>query len=219
MGKTFTEDQMRVMFGVSPPGGIRMSEISDDIILVSRVDIPTIYNDKDSGEYVTFDGKYWNGSADLTVTENKALSESQKNGNRVLYFVKEHNKLAFHGRVECVGWETKNDPRCGNMVTFKMKRVNDEIAQPTSLRYATVVSIVEDEDGGYVATAPSLPGCISQGETIAQARENLEEAISLYLECLLESGEAFPPGLASALNVAAVDILDESVSAKISTVP
>lgn len=42
-------------------------------------------------------------------------------------------------------------------------------------KYATVVNITRDEDGGYAATTPSLPACISQGETLAQAQENLAE--------------------------------------------
>ncbi|MCJ7821830.1 MAG: type II toxin-antitoxin system HicB family antitoxin [Armatimonadetes bacterium] len=38
------------------------------------------------------------------------------------------------------------------------------------------------EDGGYTATVPALPGCISEGETIEQAMDNIREAIELYLE-------------------------------------
>jgi predicted RNase H-like HicB family nuclease len=38
------------------------------------------------------------------------------------------------------------------------------------------------EDGGYTATVPALPGCISEGETIDQAMDNIREAIELYLE-------------------------------------
>ena len=37
-------------------------------------------------------------------------------------------------------------------------------------------------DGGYTATVPALPGCISEGETIDQAMDNIREAIELYLE-------------------------------------
>jgi predicted RNase H-like HicB family nuclease len=37
-------------------------------------------------------------------------------------------------------------------------------------------------DGWYVVTVPSLPGCISQGKTIKEAKENIKEAIPLYLE-------------------------------------
>ena len=38
------------------------------------------------------------------------------------------------------------------------------------------------EDGGYTVYVPSLPGCISQGETIEEALKNIKEAIELYLE-------------------------------------
>ena len=38
------------------------------------------------------------------------------------------------------------------------------------------------EDGGYTALVPGLPGCISEGETIEQAMQNIREAIELYLE-------------------------------------
>jgi len=38
------------------------------------------------------------------------------------------------------------------------------------------------DEGGYTVTVPSLPGCISQGETRQQALKNIQEAIKLYLE-------------------------------------
>lgn len=38
------------------------------------------------------------------------------------------------------------------------------------------------EDGGYTVFVPSLPGCISQGDTKKEALENIKEAIELYLE-------------------------------------
>lgn len=38
------------------------------------------------------------------------------------------------------------------------------------------------EDGGYTAIAPSLPGCISEGDTKEEAIKNIREAIELYLE-------------------------------------
>lgn len=36
-------------------------------------------------------------------------------------------------------------------------------------------------EGGYTAHVPSLPGCISEGDTLAEARHNIREAILLYL--------------------------------------
>ena len=37
-------------------------------------------------------------------------------------------------------------------------------------------------EGGYSVTVPSLPGCISEGDTRQKALENIKEAILLYLE-------------------------------------
>jgi predicted RNase H-like HicB family nuclease len=38
------------------------------------------------------------------------------------------------------------------------------------------------EEGGYTVTVPSLPGCISEGNTHEDALQNIREAIDLYLE-------------------------------------
>ncbi len=40
----------------------------------------------------------------------------------------------------------------------------------------------KSEDGGYTVFVPSLPGCISEGETKDEAEKNIREAIELYLE-------------------------------------
>lgn len=37
-------------------------------------------------------------------------------------------------------------------------------------------------EGGYTVTVPSLPGCISEGDTKKDALKNIREAIELYLE-------------------------------------
>ena len=44
--------------------------------------------------------------------------------------------------------------------------------------------IYRGEDGYWIAECPSLSGCISQGQTRAEAVENIREAIALYLEAL-----------------------------------
>ncbi len=46
--------------------------------------------------------------------------------------------------------------------------------------------IYPGEDGFWVAESPSLPGCISQGETKEEAVLNIREAIDLYIEVLEE---------------------------------
>ncbi len=51
------------------------------------------------------------------------------------------------------------------------------------------VLLYPGEDGYFVAEVPSLPGCISQGKTREEALINIEEAIDLYIEVLLDRGE------------------------------
>jgi predicted RNase H-like HicB family nuclease len=44
------------------------------------------------------------------------------------------------------------------------------------------VVLEPSDEGGYTVHVPSLPGCISEGETVEEALENIQEAIELYLE-------------------------------------
>jgi predicted RNase H-like HicB family nuclease len=44
------------------------------------------------------------------------------------------------------------------------------------------VVLEASEEGGYTAYVPSLPGCLSEGETREEALANVQEAIQLYLE-------------------------------------
>jgi len=41
-----------------------------------------------------------------------------------------------------------------------------------------------EEDGGFTALAPALPGCISEGDTEEEALRNIQEAIELYMEAV-----------------------------------
>ena len=44
------------------------------------------------------------------------------------------------------------------------------------------VVLEPSDEGGYTVLVPSLPGCISEGETLDEALANIQEAIELYLE-------------------------------------
>ncbi len=48
------------------------------------------------------------------------------------------------------------------------------------------------EEGGYTVLVPSLPGCISEGDTKEEAVTNIKEAIALYLEPV-EDDQTFNP--------------------------
>ncbi len=64
------------------------------------------------------------------------------------------------------------------------------------------VIIYPGEDGYWVAECPSLPGCVSQGETKVEAIENIKEAIEAYTSALKEDGLPVPEDRLEALLVA-----------------
>ena len=45
------------------------------------------------------------------------------------------------------------------------------------------------EEGGFSAYVPSLPGCVSEGETYEECSFNIREAMELYLETAQERGQ------------------------------
>lgn len=55
------------------------------------------------------------------------------------------------------------------------------------------INIEQDEDGLFVATVPSLPGCVSQGSSRSEALENIQDAARGYLESLRKHDEPIPP--------------------------
>jgi predicted RNase H-like HicB family nuclease len=58
------------------------------------------------------------------------------------------------------------------------------------LRYTVILE--KEDDGGYHAFCPALPGCRTQGDDLDDALVNIEEAIALYIESLVEDGEPIP---------------------------
>jgi antitoxin HicB len=57
----------------------------------------------------------------------------------------------------------------------------------------------QDEDGQFVTTCPSIPGCVSQGTTREEARANIADAISGYLASLKKHDEPIPPAITEEL--------------------
>ena len=53
-------------------------------------------------------------------------------------------------------------------------------------------------EGGFTVHVPALPGCITEGETIEEARRMAADAIRAYCESLLADGEPIPPDVAEA---------------------
>ena len=64
------------------------------------------------------------------------------------------------------------------------------------------VILYPGENGFWVAECPSLPGCVSQGQTKEEAIKNIREAIEGYILALKEDGLNVPPENFEALLVA-----------------
>ncbi len=54
------------------------------------------------------------------------------------------------------------------------------------------VILYTDEDGFWIAECPSLPGCVSQGDSEQDAIANIREAIDGYIETLVAHGDPVP---------------------------
>jgi predicted RNase H-like HicB family nuclease len=54
------------------------------------------------------------------------------------------------------------------------------------------VLLNKEQEGGYTAIVPMLPGCITYGESLDEAVENVKEAIELYIESLRAHNEPIP---------------------------
>ena len=50
------------------------------------------------------------------------------------------------------------------------------------------VTLDRDEDGIWIVECPSIPGCVSQGQTRQQALENIKDAIGACLQVRAERG-------------------------------
>lgn len=54
------------------------------------------------------------------------------------------------------------------------------------------ILLKKEPEGGFTVFAPSLPGCITYGDTLDEAIEKAKEAIELYIESLKAHGEEIP---------------------------
>jgi predicted RNase H-like HicB family nuclease len=57
----------------------------------------------------------------------------------------------------------------------------------------TVILIPDEEVGGYTVEVPSLPGCVTEGDTVEEALANARDAIDVYIAALHDLGRSVPP--------------------------
>jgi antitoxin HicB len=64
------------------------------------------------------------------------------------------------------------------------------ITRMRTLRYKILIR--PETDGTYTVIVPSLPGCLTFGDTIEEALEKAKEAIDVYIESLISRGKEIP---------------------------
>ena len=84
-----------------------------------------------------------------------------------------------------------------NVFSERSGRVDDKLfirgINTYTMKYRILVEA--DEDGVFVAECPTLPGCVSQGKTRAEALKNVKDAIQGYLASLKKHNEPIPPSV------------------------
>ncbi|MBK6562984.1 type II toxin-antitoxin system HicB family antitoxin [Candidatus Amarobacter glycogenicus] len=68
--------------------------------------------------------------------------------------------------------------------------IEREVQRRVRLPYHRVIS--GDEAEGYLGEVPELPGCLTAGESAAEALANLDEAIGAWVEAALKAGISIP---------------------------
>jgi predicted RNase H-like HicB family nuclease len=63
--------------------------------------------------------------------------------------------------------------------------------QEVLMKYTYIIE--KARDGSFSAYVPDLPGCTTSGDSIDEVRQNIGQAVSLYIESLREHGEVVPP--------------------------
>jgi len=61
----------------------------------------------------------------------------------------------------------------------------------SQVEYTVILEPNQDEPG-YTASVPALPGCISVGDTLEEALENARDAIELWIRMARNKGEPVP---------------------------
>ena len=72
------------------------------------------------------------------------------------------------------------------------------------MQHLTLPVVIEADKDGYFVSCPALQGCYSQGETYEQAMENIKDAVRLYIQDRLGTGEEIPEAVSVSLSTVEV---------------
>ena len=82
------------------------------------------------------------------------------------------------------------EPTSFQCITEKVKSAGYGSSTEQKMKYTIIIE--KGRESGFVAYAPALKGCVSQGKTKEEALRNIKEAMEAYIEALLEDGLPVP---------------------------
>ena len=98
----------------------------------------------------------------------------------------------IHMHSDRLNLQTENVILAGGPRKYMKHKKNNSTKQETASEYSFTVFFEPAAEGGYVVTCPALPGLVTEGDTLAEARRMAQDAIRAYLESLRKDGEAIP---------------------------
>jgi antitoxin HicB len=91
------------------------------------------------------------------------------------------------------GIEAQNFDKLAGMKTASKRSQRRSARAPVTVgRYTYTVVITPNDPDGYLVTCPALPGLVTQGDTLEEARAMAADAVECYLESLIEDGLPIP---------------------------
>jgi antitoxin HicB len=98
----------------------------------------------------------------------------------------------IHFHSDRLNLKTENVILASGPRKYMRHKKHNSTKQETSSEYSFTVFFEPAAEGGYVVTCPALPGLVTEGDTLADARKMARDAIRAYLESLRKDGEAIP---------------------------
>ena len=104
-----------------------------------------------------------------------------------------HYKVAHPRRAEKTDHPLQTPDQAGIYPEAGRFHRRREQSAMSRLEYPVVVEpLPADEGGGFVATVPDLPGCMSDGDTPEEALANVQDAIATWIEAANDLGHVVP---------------------------
>jgi len=187
-GDELSNDNLRNIFKCSPQGGMRKSNKTNTLLLISD-NTQNYYNDRWDGDIFYYTGMGLEGDQSITFMQNKTLAESNINGVDVFLFeVNSPRVYTFIGKVKLVGKPFKeNQPDKNNNLrsvwVFPLKLVNqiitlDQFIKKQQLEEKKIKKLSLSEILKKAKKANKVPG---KKEVIAKVYER-DPSISAYVK-------------------------------------